>query len=60
MRDALEGGDHLQEIERNQDALQAASHWGVPTYVFEDEPFFGRDRIDTLRWRLDQKNLSRG
>lgn len=59
MRDALEGGDHLQEIERNQDDLQAANHWGVPTYVFEGEPFFGQDRIDTLRWRLDQKNLHR-
>ncbi|MDE0732817.1 MAG: DsbA family protein [Gammaproteobacteria bacterium] len=59
MRVAIEDGDHLQEIERNQDNLQAANHWGVPTYVFESEPFFGQDRIDTLRWRLDQKNLRR-
>lgn len=59
MKVALDGGDHLQEIERNQDNLQAANHWGVPTYVFEGEPFFGQDRIDTLRWRLDQKNLRR-
>jgi len=59
MRTALEDGDHLQEIKRNQEDLQAANHWGVPTYVFESEPFFGQDRIDTLRWRLDQKSLFR-
>ena len=59
MRTALEDGDHLQEIKRNQEDLQAANHWGVPTYVFESEPFFGQDRIDTLRWRLDQKSLLR-
>jgi 2-hydroxychromene-2-carboxylate isomerase len=23
-------------------------HWGVPTFVFENEPFFGQDRIDLL------------
>ncbi len=57
MRGAIEKGDHLEEINANQDALVAAGHWGVPTYVFEGEPFFGQDRIDTLRWRLDQHNL---
>ena len=46
-------GDHLDEIERNQAALDAAGHWGVPTMVVRGEPFFGQDRIDTLRWRLD-------
>jgi len=29
----------------NQDALKAAGHWGVPTLVFDGEPFFGQDRI---------------
>jgi len=57
---AIEGGDHLQEVERNQQALTAAGHWGVPTMVVRDEPFFGQDRIDTLRWRLDQYGLKRG
>lgn len=42
-------------IEENHQALQAAGHWGVPTMVFNGEPFFGQDRIDTLRWRLDQQ-----
>ena len=50
---------HDQDIEKNQKALEAANHWGVPTFVFEGEPFFGEDRIDTLRWRLDQKGIKR-
>lgn len=57
---AIGGGDHLQEVERNQQALTAAGHWGVPTMVVRNEPFFGQDRIDTLRWRLDQYGLKRG
>jgi 2-hydroxychromene-2-carboxylate isomerase len=45
-------------IAANQDAHAAAGHWGVPTMVFEDEPFFGQDRFDDLVWRLEQKGLS--
>lgn len=44
-------------IEANQRALQAAGHWGVPTMVFEGEPFFGQDRIELLRWRMQQRGL---
>lgn len=57
---AIGDGDHLEEIARNQDALDAAGHWGVPTMVFRGEPFFGQDRIHTLRWRLDRAGLARG
>jgi 2-hydroxychromene-2-carboxylate isomerase len=56
---AIADGDHLEEIERNHQALDAAGHWGVPTMVFRGEPFFGQDRIDTLRWRLDRAGLAR-
>ncbi|QLC24278.1 2-hydroxychromene-2-carboxylate isomerase [Parasphingopyxis algicola] len=45
------------EIAANQEALEAAGHWGVPTLVFEGEPFFGQDRIDVAIWRLKQKGL---
>lgn len=48
---------HHATIEENQEALAAAGHWGVPTFVFEGEPFFGEDRIDTLRWRLGKRGL---
>ena len=54
---AIEGADHLEEIEANQAALDAIGGWGVPSLVFNDELFFGQDRVDTLRWRLDQHGL---
>ena len=47
------------DIEANHAALEAAGHWGVPTLVYEDEPFFGQDRIETLRWRLDKAGLKK-
>lgn len=46
-------------IKRNEEALKAAGHWGVPTFVFRGEPFFGQDRIDLLVWRLQQHGLRR-
>ncbi|QYJ06301.1 2-hydroxychromene-2-carboxylate isomerase [Qipengyuania flava] len=47
------------EIEENQKALEAAGHWGVPTLVFEGEPFFGQDRIAMAQWRMEQKGLTK-
>lgn len=44
-------------IEANQQAHEAAGHWGVPTIVFDGEPFFGQDRLDLLVWRMRQKGL---
>ena len=50
-------GGHDGVIAQNQRDLEAAGHWGVPTMVFEGEPFFGQDRIDLLLWRLKQHGL---
>ncbi len=47
------------EIAANQAALEAAGHWGVPTLVFEGEPFFGQDRIEMVKWRMEQQGLAR-
>ena len=47
------------EIAANQDALEAAGHWGVPTLVFDGEPFFGQDRIEMVRWRMEQQGLAK-
>lgn len=44
-------------IEQNQKDHAAAGHWGVPTMVFQGEPFFGQDRFDLLVWRLRQRGL---
>ena len=60
--DAAIGADpaHFDAIiADNQGALEAAGHWGVPTMVFEGEPFFGQDRIDLLVWRMQQRGLRR-
>lgn len=46
-------------IAANQEALEAAGHWGVPTLVFKGEPFFGQDRIAMAQWRMEQHGLTR-
>ena len=46
-------------IADNEKAHAASGHWGVPTFVFENEPFFGQDRIDLLIWRMESRGLTR-
>lgn len=48
-----------EKIAANQQALEDAGHWGVPTLVFEGEPFFGQDRIAMAQWRMEQKGLAK-
>lgn len=51
-------GDNLEsQIQDNQDDHHKAGHWGVPTCVYQGEPFFGQDRLDVLLWRLKQAGL---
>jgi len=47
-----------QQLLANDAALEA-HHWGVPTMVFEGEPFFGQDKIELLLWRMRQKGLQK-
>jgi len=49
--------DYDNEIATNESALGDAGHWGVPTLVVRGEPFFGQDRIEDLKWRLEQNGL---
>jgi 2-hydroxychromene-2-carboxylate isomerase len=42
----------------NEEAQPKAGHWGVPLFAFEDECFFGQDRIDHLIWRMKQRGLA--
>ena len=44
-------------IAANQEDQSSAGHGGVPLMVFNDEPFFGQDRIDLLVWRMKQHGL---
>jgi 2-hydroxychromene-2-carboxylate isomerase len=46
-------------IAENEAAQKNAGHWGVPLMVFKGEPFFGQDRFDVLRWRMQQSGLKR-
>ena len=59
MEAAIQNSDHQAEVERNQQALDDAGHWGVPTMVVKGEPFFGQDRVETLRWRLEKMGLKK-
>lgn len=57
--EAVEDAEALDaEIASNQAALETAGHWGVPTLVFDGEPFFGQDRIEMAVWRMQQKGLA--
>jgi len=47
------------QIEANQRDHEAAGHWGVPTMVFNGEPFYGQDRVDMLLWRMREAGLER-
>lgn len=46
-------------IATSQDAQREGGHYGVPLMVFNGEPFFGQDRFDQLKWRMQQKGLAR-
>ncbi len=58
-REAADDAEALDaEIADNQARLEASGHWGVPTLVYNDEPFFGQDRIDIALWRMRQNGLN--
>jgi len=61
MQAAIAGNeaDYEAELANNLSALDTAGHWGVPTLVFEGEPFFGQDRIAAFEWRLAQNGLAK-
>lgn len=46
-------------VETNQVDQRAAGHWGVPMMAFGGEPFFGQDRVDQLKWRMEGAGLGR-
>lgn len=54
--EAIARADELDaRLESNQEDLEAAGHWGVPSMVLDGEVFFGQDRIDQLAWRIRQR-----
>lgn len=55
---AAEGHRLEAAIQASHARMDEVGHWGVPTFVFKDEPFFGQDRLETLVWRLKQNGLT--
>ena len=53
---AGEGG---AEHDRLRNEAEASGVFGVPTFVFDGELFWGGDRIGLLRERLDEKGVKR-
>lgn len=63
---ACELPERLLELERaltadaerhfaaNQAAMYDCGHWGVPMFCWRGEPFYGQDRLDQLRWRVER------
>ena len=45
-------------VEANQVAHRLGGHYGVPTMTFDGEAFFGQDRFDQLKWRMEQRGLT--
>ena len=43
----------------SQEAQRKGGHYGVPLMVFDGEPFFGQDRFDQMKWRMQQKGLTK-
>jgi 2-hydroxychromene-2-carboxylate isomerase len=46
-------------IASNERDHAATGHWGVPTFAYKGEPFFGQDRIDHLIWRLQGQGMNK-
>jgi 2-hydroxychromene-2-carboxylate isomerase len=55
---AADSDGYDRTITANQDAQRLGGHYGVPLMVFDNEPFYGQDRFDQLKWRMEQKDMS--
>jgi 2-hydroxychromene-2-carboxylate isomerase len=57
--DAFLAGDGGAEHDRLRTEAEASGVFGVPTFAFDGELFWGGDRIGLLRERLDEKGVGR-
>jgi 2-hydroxychromene-2-carboxylate isomerase len=56
---AFAEGEGGTEHDRLREEAEASGVFGVPTFVFEGELFWGGDRIGLLRERLDERGVKR-
>ena len=52
--DYLEGEGRTQH-DALQDEILDLGYFGVPTYVIDDEVYFGREHLPRIRWHLAGK-----
>ena len=52
-------GEGARAYERAQEEAVADKVFGVPLFIFEDEPFWGHDRIPVLEERLTEAGLTK-
>ncbi|GAA6208696.1 2-hydroxychromene-2-carboxylate isomerase [Cognatishimia sp. WU-CL00825] len=49
--------DRFDELlARNAQELKCAGHWGTPTLLFENEVFFGQDRLEMCDWYISKSS----
>ncbi len=56
---ALSDPELAERVEANTQQLVEIGHWGVPVFVFDEEQFWGQDRIDDLALVLADAGLAR-
>jgi 2-hydroxychromene-2-carboxylate isomerase len=54
---AIANSEYRQRIEDNTARLGELGHWGVPTFVFQGETYWGQDRIEDLERTLTTQKL---
>ena len=52
-------GEGGAEHDRLRNEAETSGVFGVPTFVFDNELFWGGDRVGLLRERLDEKGVPR-
>ena len=52
-------GGYRQRVEDNTAHLAELGQWGVPTFVFRGEAYWGQDRIEDLETALTAAGLAR-
>ncbi|HKY92588.1 MAG TPA: DsbA family protein [Nevskiaceae bacterium] len=56
---AIADARHRERVEANTARLDELGQWGVPTFVFEGEAFWGQDRIEDLERALRKSAQAR-
>jgi len=58
-REAINNTEYHDRIESNNARLSELGHWGVPTFHYKDELFWGQDRIPHLEKILRADGLAK-